>query len=271
MNKPASQNLKGKAVPVEKKLKRKGYTHVPLNSSGDYITFNDFEYDCDYVPLWRDAIKPYYDTKLDNNRYYKLGQVPLDLIDTLENRLELYPRISFSANACKGGFVANNIIPMDEKGLHDFFEYYYFGKHELGIVKNIIENLQDEIEDYFSANFRVLSVRGSITKPNSRNIGPNNTHRDGSFPLGMCKMLIYLTELSKETGSTFLKVSEDKSAIKAPRGTYILFNPIITRHRGVPPEEGYLKKMIEVTLCPWKETIIEPEFGGPNGRHPIEP
>lgn len=220
---------------------------------------------------WNEKIGKNFNKKLRQGDYVHRGILPEKVIDKLEESLNKFPLMKFRQTHCREDYVRTRMDEQVEQVMSRYFEFYRFEEESLEILKEIVENLKQEIEDFMMSSFRVINVRGFIALPGGYEVGPNKHHRDGLFPNGTCKILLYITEASVGTGFTYLKVTEDAGNMFGPRGTYILFNSCEIIHSGKPPMEEHKKKMIEITLCPWSETIIEPVWGGNNARYPLEP
>jgi len=76
-----------------------------------------------------------------------------------------------------------------------------------------------KIKSYVKSPFCFVNVRAWKTLPNSELFGPNTLHTDGFYP-GHLKVMLYLTPLSKESGS--LQVGQEL-IIDKPAGTAVIF------------------------------------------------
>lgn len=211
----------------------------------------------------------------DNCRYLE-GRIHKELLDKIKDSIYSCNYIEYKMKDVVDGFVYSATSDKRVELLNHNFLFFDIKDPQLQIIKDICKSLESAITDYFKSGFRIMNIRAvrSVTNAN-KNFGSNKRHTDGNFPLGTHKILLYLTEVGGKHGSTNLILSgrnkrDESFCLKGDPGTYILFNPCIIRHNGIPPSIGY-KDIIEITLCPWHETIIEPVFGGTNARHEIRP
>ncbi len=214
-----------------------------------------------------------------NLKRLEVGSISEDLAIKLLESLDSLPKRMYERNDCTKTYVASRCSPEEVYKHRQWFSGFNFEKEQLALVKLICEELKPRIEAFLKTGFKVINVKAqeSVINP-TESVGPNYCHLD-AFPVQIHKVLVYLTEAGKFTGTTSFPLeppthlgteSQECRTVKGPPGTFMLFNPNILHHQGISGKEGR-KVILEITICPAYETEINPTFNGTNSRHPITP
>lgn len=220
---------------------------------------------------WDKCVDKTFDASMHtvNQRHYQ-GQISKELTNKLISSFKNCNKVLLELD-CTDGFVYSSIGQKQINIINENFYFFDLQRPLLSVIKEICEFMEADITKYLCCPFRVINTRMyRATRETAVKVGSNRKHVDGYFPKGMHKVLLYLNGASVDSGFTRLIGGKKSIDIVGPPGTYILFNPCVTYHHGVSPQK-YNKDTLEVTLCPWHETILEPVCGGPNSRHPIWP
>ena len=97
------------------------------------------------------------------------------------------------------------------------------------------KKLKDSIKLFYgNINFRMELIEIFITPKGSRNVNAN-FHVDGDQP-GSLKAMIYLTDVSKESGPlAFIRKNDNRiEEVTGKKGTVIFFNNRKVKHAGMP-------------------------------------
>lgn len=261
-----TQDLGGKRINrrrhlSDKKLKKRG---IYTDSDLIFVGTGKFR---EILSDWENNINSVSFRKREPE-YFISGQTSKQTIENLFKSLKELPQIPFKIDNCKKEFIAGSISMEDQNILSQNFRFYDFQVPQLSVMEKIIEELKEPIQNYLESNFRIMNIRGIENFTHQKGFGPNRAHYDGGFPQGTHKVILYLTEANQNCGYTHVD-EKGGGQLWGPNGFYIFFNPLQTRHWGVPPQQNYTKCIIEITLCPWKEIVLEPIAGGANSMFPV--
>jgi hypothetical protein len=203
---------------------------------------------------------------------YKIDCIPVELNSKLKKSLDLCQRTKFNLKDYKGGFLPglpdSDHVYRVEKKLQENLSFFDLQDTQLSIVKEIFEHIKLDIIDFLESNFKIINIRAFEIDPSCEIFGPNAPHIDGCFLHGTHKLLIYVNGADKDYGTTALLIDKP-DVVMGPPGVYLLFNPKTTRHQGIIPEK-HKKTVVEVTLFPWEDLIINPVYGGTNAVFPVD-
>ncbi len=203
---------------------------------------------------------------------YKINSIPTKLNSKLKQSLNLCSRTKYDLTDVRDGFALGVVKDAHdiEASLSRNFSFFDLQDPQLSIIKEIIEHIKLDIIDFLKVNFKIMNVRAYETSPSCEaGAGPNSPHSDGGFFDGTHKILLYVNGADDNHGTTVVFIEKTGNVISGPPGTYLLFNPKTTRHQGIIPKK-HKKILVEITLYPWEDLIIEPICGGVNGIFPLE-
>jgi hypothetical protein len=117
----------------------------------------------------------------------------------------------------------------------------------------------------------VVNLRAWKTPAHAARVEANGWHRDAPYPPMVVKIMIYLSEAGRETGTTEI-VQADGARFMAsgPCGTFLVFKNLALIHRGAPPARGE-RLILEVTAAPHLEDDPRPVCAGQNADFPFAP
>jgi len=275
MSKPATQNISSKKWQSDLRHVEKNNPNLIFIESPGYKNIVNSWNIYNETVLLAGGLKK---EELDFKRI-TVGQIPKNLAINLLKSLDSLPKRMYERNDCVETYVASQCSPEEVYKHRTVFSGFNFEEEQLALVKLICEELKSHIESFFKTGFKVINVKAQETVINPiEDVGPNYRHLD-AFPIQIHKVLVYLTEAGPLTGTTAFPrdlsthEKDEKSEhiiAQGPSGTFILFNPNIFHHAGVPGKKGR-KVILEITICPAYETEINPTFNGTNSRHPIIP
>jgi len=204
---------------------------------------------------------------------YKIDSIPVELNSKLKQSLNLCSRTKYDLMDVRDGFapgVGEKDADAIAASLSRNFSFFNLQDPQLSIIKEILEYIKLDIVDFLKVNFKIMNVRAYETSPScEEGAGPNSVHSDGGFFDGTHKVLLYVNGADIDHGTTIFCIEKIGHQVSGPPGTYLLFNPKTTQHKGIIPEK-HKKILVEITLYPWEDLIIEPIYGGSNGVFPLE-
>lgn len=246
----------------------------------DLIFTSSPEFESIYAD-WNKHLKQFEDNQSDEfkEERYKIGKIPFKNIKKLKNSLLERRRIPYSIGACDPNYVASCMSERKEREWAQHLPNFDFSKKQLGIVKDIAEQVQPIIESCIGP-FRIINTKASETLYSSGAFGPNAPHTDSMYPIGTYKVFIYLTPPNEVEGTTVLHIlknagksneSVEKIFVEGDLGTFLFFDPVYHRHCGIVPRYPNIRMMLEFIIVPYKHTLLNPSFNGTNSTHPIDP
>lgn len=143
------------------------------------------------------------------------------------------------------------------------------GRERLG---PLLKNLETPVSESLGAPWRVLNVRCWRTAAEAREVGANEWHVDG-FPRGICKIMVYLSPVGPEIGTTALALPGGACyVVSGPIGTWLLFKNGEILHRGLPPTNDAAERVaVEITIAPSLRTDVTVVSAGVNAKYPRFP
>jgi len=200
------------------------------------------------------------------------GCLDSDLTTRLVKMVERAGTVPFTSNHARENFAFSSGVDQYEDTINADHHHFKLTPAMLWQLNEVTQTLSPTIQKAIGTPWRVLNVRIWNT-PASNAIeerkGSLAWHLDG-MPPDMLKLLIYLTDLSPETGSVEWKLSENEtSALEGPAGSWMLFQNSGVIHRGIPPiKPGTHRTMLELTITPSAINNLTVVHGGNNARHP---
>ena len=200
------------------------------------------------------------------------GRLDADLTTRLQDMVEPADTALFKASDAKDAYAYSPNVEAYEDTINADHHHYALTPAMLWQMNEITETFDPIIRKAIGTPWRVLNVRIWKTPaaiPETVHKGSLAWHDDG-MPPDMLKLLIYLTDLSPETGMVEWKVSEDETAtLQGPAGSWLLFQNSVVFHRGIPPTKpGTHRTLLEITLTPSAVNNTTVVHGGNNARHP---
>jgi len=213
----------------------------------------------------------YLKSEIKNNGFVT-GQLDSDLTSRLIEMVEQANVIAFSAADSRADFAFSPNVSEYESAINSDHQYLDLTTTMLWQVNTLLTTMDPIIQNAIGTPWRALNVRVWKTTAlavGAETIGSLDWHDDG-MPKDMLKLLVYLTDLSLETGSVEWKVSETETThLIGPAGSWLLFQNSVVFHRGRPPTEpGTHRTLLEITLTPSAMNVPTIVRGGNNARHP---
>ncbi len=201
---------------------------------------------------------------------YRIGALPQEVMAPLAASFENVKREQFFTNSTSPGYVHSQIGERIASILSEFNRYFVFDAQLLEMLKPVLEALKDPIAECFGTPWRVTSVRGWETPPGPGIYNPTcQWHRDG-YPDSSLKILLYVSDVNAQTGSTALELPNGNLMVEGTSGTWLIFKNSQILHRAVSPIAN-TRLMIEINCSPALEYDLTPRFTGNNARHPFLP
>ena len=200
------------------------------------------------------------------------GCLDSDLTARLVRMVERADTIPFTSEHYKEDFAFSPSVKQYEDAINTDHRHLKLTPAMLWQLNEVTQTLAPTIRKSLGTPWRVLNVRIWNTPASSADAerkGSLAWHHDG-MPKDMVKLLIYLTDLSPDTGSVEWKISENETtSLEGLAGSWLLFQNSVVIHRGVPPiKPGKQRTILELTISPSainNQTVVH---GGNNARHP---
>ena len=201
-----------------------------------------------------------------------LGMVSPKTLSTLQRVIIDAPIATFEAEDHAVGYCFNpngNVV----KNIFDGgFRFRQLGRQQCAAIAGAIRELAPVVSAQLGTGWRVINVKSWSIQSKTVQEGPNAWHYDG-FPISTFKLMIYLTPVGVQTGTTEVKFDDGRSQLlEGEAGTYMLFDPSTLLHRGVAPTDTSKDRVhIEITLMRAIRTDFHLVFGGLNSAYPRFP
>ena len=138
-------------------------------------------------------------------------------------------------------------------------------KKSYNLLKSYLSEITPLIEKEIGTPFRIINVRASSSKKGYFE-GPTKLHSDGG-PKFIRKLMIYPKPMNADNGTfEFFNREGRHFIINSKRPQALLFDSSTLKHRGVPPLLSSIRPMIEITIIPNIETILDLDFAGQTAR-----
>jgi len=202
---------------------------------------------------------------------FKLGTLSSEELASLLDLLESAPNQKIKTQDCHPEYLNNPYLEDLQSKFDDHFCYYDVSGHRDSLRK-IFSNYSSTVRDCLGHPARIVNIRCWGILSAAPKEGPNAWHSD-HLAYGVHKMLVYLTPVGEETGTTEIRLKDGSvESVKGPAGTWIFFNPTNYIHRGVPPRlEAYKRIILELMIVPAFKENFEPVFPGLNAAYPWFP
>ena len=197
---------------------------------------------------------------------YKLFSINNKIYDFDKNFIKRLKPIKFSNKIFNNNFYSRD-LNRDQLTKRNCSHTFY-GKPDnksCDLLKNYLSEISSEIENEVGTPFRIINVRtASANKGHSE--GPTEFHLDLG-PRFMRKIMIYPKPMNRDNGSfEFYSREGERLIINTNKPQALLFDSSTLRHRGLPPRSSSSRPMIEITIIPNSETILDLVFAGQNAR-----
>ena len=254
-----------------KTLKLDKLTSTSTNVDADDIQKLNTLWDTYYEALEEVYGDVYKSSEIQTNGF-KTGCLPTKLSEPLLKEIDAAESDPWSADSYRDGFAHTPDAVQYEGAINKALDHLKIHPALLECLNKTTHELAPTVSEAIGTAWRVLNVRIWKTFPHKEGedlLGSLAWHHDG-MPDGMLKLLIYMSDISADTGTVEWKDADDNSSIlTGPVGTWLLFQNSGVLHRGVPPKDkNALRKVVEITLTPSilnDQTVI---IGGNNARHP---
>ncbi|XZN95166.1 MAG: tetratricopeptide repeat protein [Microcoleus sp.] len=200
---------------------------------------------------------------------FKQGLLPKTEVDNLLKSLKKAHTKEFNLDDCQPGYLPSKLPPQVVEAIrcHTFLA---LDSEQLNSLTPLLQGLVKPITDCLGTPWRIVNTIVQKTPPGVIEGGANAWHNDG-FPLSALKILIYLTGVGLEIGTTELRLQNGSNTlIDGLPGTWLLFKNSELLHRGIAPKRGE-RIMIQLTIAPSLNQDITPICPGLNARHPLVP
>ena len=162
-----------------------------------------------------------------------------------------------------------DLRPYEERMNRDH-RWIKFGYRQKKAIEPVLAWLADPFECFSGLPWRVANLRCWRTPPGATEVGPNDWHLDG-FPLSSFKIMLYLTPVGAELGTTQVKTADGNiHNVEGPPGTTLIFRNSELYHRGLAPLQGE-RTILEITTVPCWRTDTTPVSAGLNAQIPSVP
>lgn len=202
----------------------------------------------------------------------RLGRISEDRLAELRATVLAAPELPFSADDHAPGYVFNAYGEALASIFGAGFRFRDLRDPQYAAIGRALRDIADEITQSLGGGWRVANLKSWTTSPRTTDRGPNAWHYD-HFPVGTYKLMIYLTKIGPETGTTEVKYADGSTQIlEGEAGTYLLFDPSALLHRGVAPCLPDAERThVELTLVRWLSVDTALAAGGLNTSYPTRP
>lgn len=204
------------------------------------------------------------------------GVLDLDVLRTINSAFAHVAFEPFLEHSAHPDYLTLPVEPAIVERLNSDHRYQQLTGRHLWAIWSVLESLRPLVSEALGAEWRVLNVRGWDTParpPKDAEIdGPNSAHLDG-MPLDIHKIMVYLTPAGPATGGIEMMPNWDQRfALDAPAGGWILFHNSTVTHRALAPTQpGFVRRALEITIVRSMTSDIRPNVAGLNSRHPFDP
>ena len=174
--------------------------------------------------------------------------------------------ISFTNEILNNKFISREYSKEDlEKRNSSHIHYGKPDKQSNNLLKSYLSEIAPLVENELGTPFRIVNVRTSSSKKGYFE-GPTKLHLDGG-PKFIRKLMIYPKPMNLDNGTfEFYDRDGKHCVINSNRPQALLFDSSTLKHRGIPPRLSPDRPMIEMTLIPNIETILDLDFAGQTAR-----
>lgn len=201
-----------------------------------------------------------------------LGKVSPQTLSNLQRAIIDAPIVNFDPSDHAAGYCFNSNGNAVKSIFDGGFRFRQLGAQQCAAISSAIRELAPAITEQLGTGWRVINVKSWSIQSKTTQQGPNAWHYDG-FPVSTFKLMVYLTPVSVQTGTTEVKYDDGRcQLLEGDAGTYLLFDPSALLHRGVAPADTSKDRVhIEITLMRSLRTDAHLVFGGLNSAYPRFP
>lgn len=201
-----------------------------------------------------------------------LGRLSEESLKVLRTAIAEAPIAAFSAADHAPGYVFNEGDDAIARIFNGGYRFRRLDALQRRAIARTLDELTPEITRRLASGWRVINVKSWSIRADTVQLGPNAWHLDG-FPVGTFKLMIYLTPIGTDCGTTEVKFGDGSSRIlEGEAGTYLLFDPSTLLHRGIAPGAPAIERIhIEVTLMVMPVADRRLADGGLNSSYPRSP
>lgn len=203
---------------------------------------------------------------------YTIGRLDEDLTRQVITEVSRAPLVQFKGNDATQDFAYTPGVEDCEDTLNAEHRYIAMTSELAWVFEDVFDSLRSTVHDAIRSPWRVLNLRLWKTLPANlakEEFGPLAWHDDG-MPEGNLKILVYLSDISTETGTVeLINRRKENVRLQGPAGTWLLFQNSVLFHRGVAPRKAGVQRIVaEITISPSASYVLESVRGGMNARHP---
>jgi hypothetical protein len=197
------------------------------------------------------------------------GCLPAATLECLRSAILSAPDVAFCSDDHAPGYQFNPGEGL-ARGYNDTCRFHRIGETQASAIAGAINDIAPQITRNLGSGWRIVNVRGWSLRPG--NTSPADWHVDG-FPPSTFKLMIYLTPIGREDGTTEIRHNDGATAIlEGDAGVYLLFDPNTLWHRAIPPARPDIERtIIEVTLMRAPFTDQRLACAGLNSSYPFMP
>jgi hypothetical protein len=200
--------------------------------------------------------------------HFLIGQLDPAALQAVSNFLVNPTFVPLDPDDFDRGYRHN--IGIDRKAWSEKFKYFDFGRDQIGALVPVIEQLTPLVTAAFGTPWRIVNLRAWTIQGRDEDFASNIWHTDG-FNEAILKVLVYPGPIDAERGTTQVRlVDGSEKTLVAPPGAFLLFDPTLLVHRGIPPRSGE-RAVIELTFAASAEPDPTPVLAGLNAIYPWWP
>jgi hypothetical protein len=201
---------------------------------------------------------------------YALGALPASLALRLQKAIMTAPVAQYSSAERLSGFVASNYDVSSDAIVNGHSRFRELDSTGEVLLSEALVQMRDDVASCLGTPWRVIGVKSWTTPPGKPPIGMYGWHGD-DWVGELFKIMIYLTPMSRKTGSLEILENGNKIFLEAPDpGRWILFRNSDLVHRGVPGS-NFERAVIEITLSRGLTFDLRLRFPGFNAHWPELP
>ena len=199
-----------------------------------------------------------------------VGRLPDSLTSQLVSELDLAERYDWTTCDFVPGYEHNKSVRPEQLERLNESQRHIRLESIMPRITEVIHTIYDDVSRCLGAPWRVVNLRALETPVTEDPVGPYDWHGD-HFPCDVVKVLVYLTSVGPDLGTTVLIDRQGREQVVAgPPGTWLLFLPSELLHRGVLPREER-RLMLEIALAPSPWPDRRPLSLGTNSIYPLQP
>lgn len=200
------------------------------------------------------------------------GTVPATLCKPLLNAIEGAKVLQLEHDDCASSYESSPRVRQFRDQLNAGLVYLDVAEEQRAALVAVLEHLDEPIRASLGAPWQIVNVRCWKTLPSALHVGANEWHVDG-FPSAFMKVLLYLSPVGRESGTTEVILSDGSMhVVEGPVGSWLLFRNGQLRHRGVAPSgPSVARTVLELTIARAFKSRLAPVCAGLNAKYPRFP